>query len=814
MKRSIALLTALLLLLMLLPATPAQAAAASYVLPVFETSDIHGYLVNVAYDSEANYQYRLAYVADKVDDARCGDADRTILLDGGDIYQGNVVSNLQDGMPLVAAFDAMEYDAVCLGNHEFDWGVETVTDHDGTLLHYTLGGEACDSTIPVLCCNLYEKQTGARVDFTQDYVLLDKTAVAADGSTLSVRIAVVGYVNDYSSSIMASRFAPYQIRSGVYRAENIASALKTQGLADAAILLTHADAGTIAGSLSTNTPFDLVCGGHSHKSQTGVQGSVAYMQPTSQSAAYVRAELRFDTDKTVSVGTPTLFTVSNQGGKLLDTVSNQNELAADVLTVSHLAIEGVQDALHSVLGYITTSVTSAAIGDNPMSTTGGNWMTDLANRATGSEVSFTNSGGIRTSFYVNSGRREVTKGDIYTIAPFNNRLYVYDITWQELLSVMEYAVGRGSGLGLRMSGVDCYYTGSRVTALVRDGVCLYLDGQWGDGVANQTVRVSANEFIATSSGTPFYQWNDTGRFVDNDLTDNESFIAVLEAEGQQNGGLLCVDPEPHLIQGSYSGTLSRYFTISTSCTEGGSITPGGQVEAGGSFTVTVTPEPGWRTQDVLIDGFSRGAIEGYTFRSIQQDHMVHAVFARVDPCEGFTDVDRTAWYHEAVDYALTHGLFLGASETTFSPNGGMNRAMLVTVLYRMAGSPQADAAATFSDVPAGQYYARPVAWAAAQGIVLGYPDGTFRPDAPITREQLATFLQRYAAAQGAPAPGAPLDGFPDAGSVSGYAREAVAWAVAEGLIQGTTLNGVLCLAPQAQTTRAQVAAVLMRYLER
>ena len=113
-----------------------------YFLPVFETSDIHGCLVDTAAQP---YQYRVAYIADKVKDARGGadtyDQSRAVLLDSGDIYQGDVLSNLLDGVPITIAFDRMDYDAVSVGNHEFDWDVETMYDPDATMLSYTLDGD-------------------------------------------------------------------------------------------------------------------------------------------------------------------------------------------------------------------------------------------------------------------------------------------------------------------------------------------------------------------------------------------------------------------------------------------------------------------------------------------------------------------------------------------------------------------------------------------------------------------------------------------------------------------------------------------------
>jgi 2',3'-cyclic-nucleotide 2'-phosphodiesterase (5'-nucleotidase family) len=161
--------------------TPAEpATATSYVLPVFETSDVHGFLVNTASGSEASYAYRMAYIAGIVDSARTASgAASTLLLDGGDIYQGNAISNLLNGEPLTHAYCAMRYDAVALGNHEFDWGVTTLCDSDGTMSGYKASdGSWVDSTVPVLCGNLYEAGTTNRVNFTKDYIILDKTATA------------------------------------------------------------------------------------------------------------------------------------------------------------------------------------------------------------------------------------------------------------------------------------------------------------------------------------------------------------------------------------------------------------------------------------------------------------------------------------------------------------------------------------------------------------------------------------------------------------------------------------------------------------
>lgn len=180
------------------------------------------------------------------------------------------------------------------------------------------------------------------------------------------------------------------------------------------------------------------------------------------------------------------------------------------------------------------------------------------------------------------------------------------------------------------------------------------------------------------------------------------------------------------------------------------------------------------------------------------------------PSKAFTDLDTAAWYHEGVDYALENGLMNGTGVGIFEPDANVTRAMIVTVLYRMAGEPETKTAAPFVDVPGNAYYAKAVAWAYENKIVLGITADRFVPDVPATREQLVTLLYRYAeyAGMDMTAQGS-LDGFKDKDDVSDYARGAVAWAVGAGLLKGD--NGRLL--PDDASTRAQFATILSRFAE-
>ena len=181
------------------------------------------------------------------------------------------------------------------------------------------------------------------------------------------------------------------------------------------------------------------------------------------------------------------------------------------------------------------------------------------------------------------------------------------------------------------------------------------------------------------------------------------------------------------------------------------------------------------------------------------------------PNVDFLDVSRTDWFYYDVRYVCENGLMNGTSRNRFSPYGTATRGMLVTILYRMENEPRCFGSAAFSDVKPGAYYEKAVVWASQNNIVSGYTDGTFRPDAPVTREQLASILYRYTLYRGQDVSAGEttsLTGYGDAQAVSSYALPAMRWACGTGLLHGA--NGKLN--PSGLATRAQLAAMLHRYL--
>lgn len=311
-----------------------------------------------------------------------------------------------------------------------------------------------------------------------------------------------------------------------------------------------------------------------------------------------------------------------------------------------------------------------------------------------------------------------------------------------------------------------------------------------------------------------------------DKTGDESFETLSEAlwsalfEGEAED--LSVGAKASLTRrssgGAPSGTVTPSYTVSASAGEGGSISPSGKtsVDKGDDLTFAITPDEGYVVDDVLVDGVSVGSVTSYTLRDVAKSHTISASFVPDGGGESawenpFDDVDEAAWYFDAVRYVFENGLLQGTSDTLFSPDLTTTRAMIVTVLWRMAEEPVINYAMTFDDVPEGLWYSEAVRWAAGEGIVTGYDDTRFGPNDAVTREQLAAMLYRYAVNQGrdvSVGEDTNILSYADAFSVSEYAVSALQWACGEGIVTGRD-DGTL--SPQDSALRSEFSAMLMRF---
>ncbi len=274
--------------------------------------------------------------------------------------------------------------------------------------------------------------------------------------------------------------------------------------------------------------------------------------------------------------------------------------------------------------------------------------------------------------------------------------------------------------------------------------------------------------------------------------------------------------------GTGSGGGAPSYSILVKKTEHGAVEADkSYARAGETVILTVKPEEGYALQSLAVsdaagDRISLTTISGpkYSFVMPRSNMTVTAVFADAAagdsgtdcPSLAFTDLNTESWYHEAVDYVLKENLMNGVGNSLFLPDGTLSRAMLTQILYNRAGRPESAGASPFTDVIQGRWYTGAIIWANQKGVIGGYGSGQFGPDDPITREQLALMLWRYA---GNPAASGKELNFTDADESGAYARDALRWAVEKGILNGT---GDGRLDPRGPATRAQVAAMLMRYL--
>ena len=251
-------------------------------------------------------------------------------------------------------------------------------------------------------------------------------------------------------------------------------------------------------------------------------------------------------------------------------------------------------------------------------------------------------------------------------------------------------------------------------------------------------------------------------------------------------------------------------------THGAAVVSTAQPDYGEVVTIVPQPEPGYMVEAVTVtdadgEALAVTALEDGSYQFIQPRGTVtiSVTFAKkpVEPLP-FVDVAAEDWYGDAVAAVYARGLMTGTAEDTFAPELAATRGMVVSILHRLAGSPTVNAE-VFEDVAVDDWYGQAVAWAASEGIASGMSAETFSPNAAVTREQLAALLCNFAAQQGVDTTArSDLSNFDDAATVSDWAQDAVSWAHAEGLIAGTSAT---TLSPQGEATRAQLAAMLVRF---
>ncbi len=384
------------------------------------------------------------------------------------------------------------------------------------------------------------------------------------------------------------------------------------------------------------------------------------------------------------------------------------------------------------------------------------------------------------------------------------------------------AAGNKADVDAAKTAVESHtWTVPQATANTQEAVKAWIEGQ----LAGLTA-ISQNDVSYSVTMTSFTA-ADRGTSADRDGTNGSFAFTVVLSKGTATGDAFTstyAEATATVTGGTitataYTGGGPTTYAVTTPDVENGTVRVSpSRASRGTTVTITVTPDEGYELESLTVLDSRDNEISltdkgdgKYTFTMPAGRVTVEASFAKIAPEPlPFGDVDDGDWFADAVRFVYANGMMNGVSETDFAPHAATSRSMIVTILYRMEGEPVVDYAMDFTDVASDAYYTEAVRWAASKGIVGGYGNGLFGANDDVTREQLAAILYRYAAYQGYDvSQRADLSGFGDASSISGYAQEALSWAHAQGLVLGFEDGS---LRPQGTASRAQIAAVLMRFL--
>lgn len=350
------------------------------------------------------------------------------------------------------------------------------------------------------------------------------------------------------------------------------------------------------------------------------------------------------------------------------------------------------------------------------------------------------------------------------------------------------------------------------------------------GSAVESREVAYGNALAKPAAPTWAGYTFDGWYTDANCTAAYDFAAAVTGDMTLYAKWTPVPSDSGSAAGSSGSTVTTYPPTVERPGEGGGkpdVSPASP-RRGERVTITPKPDKGFEADSVIVTDRNGDPVKvtdngdgTYRFTQPGSKVTISVTYREIDtscdggvdcPSRALTDLDVTAWYHEAVDYALDNGLMRGYDDGTFRPNARLSRAMLAQILYNREGRPAVIGGRTFTDVPEDMWCADAVQWAAENGIVTGYADGAFRPNDDLKREQLAAMLYRYARLKGYDTTqgGMAIREFDDYSSISGYAMEAMDWAVNTGVVGGYGDN---TLRPLNSATRAQTAQMLKNFLE-
>lgn len=511
-KKGIAFLTSLFLILTLTTAFPIVGYAANdeKTFDIIEVTDFHGTLK----DSSGNPV--AGVLADRIENVKKANPDRTLILGGGDLYQGSALSNIMKGVPVQEVMSKIGMEVTALGNHEFDWGLDT-----------TINTTMKDAKYSIVCSNLYDKQTGKRV--FDPYKIITK-----DG----VKIAIIGGITRETETSVSPKYVKdYEFKDIASEINLVAAQIKQDKLADVTIALVHEGD---KGDNATGPVFDLanklqnvdaVFGGHSHTKTSAIAATtkIPVYIGASNGKGYIDAKFKITSDKKVAFDTPSLqpnyIALDNENG--YKTANPQTD--SDVDKIVNDANKEIEPVTSEIIGYNTEKDLTRKLNESPYgSSVLGNWASDVTRNAVNADVGFQNNGGLR----IDIPKGNITVDTMWQFMPFDNTIYKLSMTKAQLKEALEQAVADNSK-GLQVSGVKFTYdsslpSGQRVKDITREDGAIIND--------TESLSVAVPDFVAQGgdSFTAFTKYGGLNVSNDTHVLVRDAFIDWCKNNNKKN----------------------------------------------------------------------------------------------------------------------------------------------------------------------------------------------------------------------------------------------------------------------------------------
>lgn len=512
MKKGIAFLTSLFLAITLITAYPIAGYAADNdkTFDIVEITDFHGTLN----DSSGNPV--AGVLADRVENVKKSNPDRTLILGGGDLYQGSAVSNIMKGVPVQEVMSQIGMEITTLGNHEFDWGLDT-----------TINTTMKNASYSIVCSNLYNKQTGKRV--FDPYKIITK-----DG----IKIAIIGGITCETETSVSPKFVKdYEFKDLTNDINSVAAQIKQDKLADVTIALVHEGD---KGDNATGPVFDVanklqnvdaVFGGHSHTRTAAIAKTtnIPVFIGASNGKGYIDAKFKITGDKKVVFDTPKLessfLALDNDKGYK----TNKPQTDSDIDRIVEKANKDIEPMTREVIGHNTDKDLTRKLDAYPYgSSVLGDWASDATRNAVKADVGFQNNGGLR----IDIPQGDITVGTMWQFMPFDNTIYKLSMTKADLKEALEQAVADNSK-GLQVSGIKFTYdsklpSGQRVVSITKED---------GSAISDtEKLSVAVPDFVA-QGGDSFTEFTKCGGLnVANDthVVVRDAFIDWCKANMDKN----------------------------------------------------------------------------------------------------------------------------------------------------------------------------------------------------------------------------------------------------------------------------------------